>query len=73
VNTVGKVRAPNAGRRLGAPNMYWPHIWWLTQAVKRGVDCNERLLTIALIVAKQNLNICEYVVYVNKMSMLFKY
>jgi hypothetical protein len=42
VITVEKGRAPNAGRRSGAPNMYWPHIWWLNQAVKRGVDCNER-------------------------------
>jgi hypothetical protein len=37
-----KVRAPNASRRSGAPNMYWPHIWWLNQAVKRGIDCIER-------------------------------
>jgi hypothetical protein len=42
VITVEKVRATNAGRRSGAPNMYWPHILWLNQAVKRGVDCNER-------------------------------
>jgi hypothetical protein len=42
VITVGKVRAPNAGRRSGAPHMYWPNIWWLNQAVTRGVDCNER-------------------------------
>jgi hypothetical protein len=27
--SVEKVLAPNAGRRSGAPNMYWPHIWWL--------------------------------------------
>jgi hypothetical protein len=39
--TVGKVRAPSAGRRLGAPNMYWPHIWWLNHAVKREVDCSK--------------------------------
>jgi hypothetical protein len=26
VSTERKVRATNAGRRLGAPNMYWPHI-----------------------------------------------
>jgi hypothetical protein len=42
VITVEKVRAPNAGRRSGAPHMYWPHIWWLNQTVTRGVDCNER-------------------------------
>jgi hypothetical protein len=23
-------------------DMYWPHIWWLNQAVERGVDYNER-------------------------------
>jgi hypothetical protein len=40
MDVVEKVREPNAGRRLGAPNMYWPHIW-LNKAVKRGVDCNE--------------------------------
>jgi hypothetical protein len=39
--TVGKERPPNADRRLGEQNMYWPHIWWLIQAAKRGVDCNE--------------------------------
>jgi hypothetical protein len=33
VITVQKVRAPNAGRRSGAPHMYWPHNWWLNQAV----------------------------------------
>jgi hypothetical protein len=37
VITVEKVRAPNAGRRSRAP-----HIWWLNQAVTRGIDCNER-------------------------------
>jgi hypothetical protein len=44
VITVEKVRAPNAGRHSGAPYMYWPHIWWLNQAVTRGVDYarNER-------------------------------
>jgi hypothetical protein len=42
VITVEKVRAPNAGSRSGAPNMHWPHIWWLNQAVKRGVDSNAR-------------------------------
>jgi hypothetical protein len=35
---VEKVRARNAGRRSGAPNMYWPHIWWLIQTVKSGFD-----------------------------------
>jgi hypothetical protein len=40
--TVEKVRAPKAGRRSGAPHMYWPHIWWLNQAVTRGIDCYER-------------------------------
>jgi hypothetical protein len=30
--------------------MYWPHIWWLYQAVTRGVDCNERGLYAALII-----------------------
>jgi hypothetical protein len=50
VITVEKVRAPNAGTRLGATNMYWPHIWWLNQAVKRGVNCNERFLYAALII-----------------------
>jgi hypothetical protein len=49
VITVEKVRAPNAGRRSGAPNMYWPHLWWLNQAVERGVDRNERWLYAALI------------------------
>jgi hypothetical protein len=29
-------------RPSGEPNMYWPHIWWLNQAVERGVDCDER-------------------------------
>jgi hypothetical protein len=48
--TVVKVYAPNAGRRSGAPNIYWPHIWWLIQVVKRGVDCNERLLYAAFII-----------------------
>jgi hypothetical protein len=49
--TVEKVRAPNSGRRSGEPNMYWPQIWWLNHAVKRSFDCNERGLSIALIVA----------------------
>jgi hypothetical protein len=40
--------APNAGRRSRAPNMYWPHIWWLNQALKRCVDCKERWLHAAL-------------------------
>jgi hypothetical protein len=40
--TVEKVRAPNAGRRSGAPQMFGPHIWWINQAVTIGVDCNER-------------------------------
>jgi hypothetical protein len=30
---VGKVLQPNADRRSGVPHMYWPHIWWLIQAV----------------------------------------
>jgi hypothetical protein len=42
VITAEKVRAPNAGRRSGAQHMNWPHIWWFYQAVKRGIDCNER-------------------------------
>jgi hypothetical protein len=42
VITEEKVRAPNAGSRSGVAHMYWPHIWWLNQAVTRGVDCNER-------------------------------
>jgi hypothetical protein len=42
VVTVEKVRAPNAGRRSGATHMHWPHIWWLIQAVLRGVDYIER-------------------------------
>jgi hypothetical protein len=42
VITVEKVRAPNANRRSGAPHMYWPHVWWLLQAVERGVDCMMR-------------------------------
>jgi hypothetical protein len=50
VITVGNVRAPNAGRRLGAPHMYGPHIWLLNQVVTRGVDCNERSLYAALII-----------------------
>jgi hypothetical protein len=50
VITVEKVRAPNAGRRSGAPNMYWPHIWWLNPAVERGVKCDERWLYAALII-----------------------
>jgi hypothetical protein len=37
-------------RRSGAPNMYWPHIWCLNQAVKRGVDYNEPWLYAALII-----------------------
>jgi hypothetical protein len=49
VITVEKVRAPNAGRRSGVPNLYWPHILWLIQAVRRGVDCNERCINVALI------------------------
>jgi hypothetical protein len=47
---VEKMRAPNAGKRLGAQNMYWPRIRWLIQAVKRGVDCNERCIYAALII-----------------------
>jgi hypothetical protein len=50
VITVEKVRAPNAGRTSGAPHLYWPHIWWLNQAVTRGVDCNERWLYAVLII-----------------------
>jgi hypothetical protein len=43
VITKEKERAPNLGTRSGAQNMYyWPHIWWLNHAVKRGIDCNER-------------------------------
>jgi hypothetical protein len=28
VITIEKVRTPTAGRRLGAPNMYWPSAWY---------------------------------------------
>jgi hypothetical protein len=31
----GNVRAPNASRLLRAPNIYWPHISWLFQTVKK--------------------------------------
>jgi hypothetical protein len=42
--------------KVEAPHMYWPHIWWLNQAVTRGsivisVDYMLRCLSIALIVA----------------------
>jgi hypothetical protein len=40
VITVGNVRAPNAGRHWGAPNMYWPYIWWLIQTVLMGYKGN---------------------------------
>jgi hypothetical protein len=50
VITVGKVRAPKAGRRSGAPNMVCPHIWWLIQTVKRGVDFNYRCTYSALVI-----------------------
>jgi hypothetical protein len=34
----------------GAPNMYWPHIWWLNHAVKRGVEisCRWNINTIEI-------------------------
>jgi hypothetical protein len=41
VITVEKVCTPNAVSRSGALNMYWPHIWWLSHAVEKGVECNE--------------------------------
>jgi hypothetical protein len=51
VITVEKVPTPNAaGSHSGAPHMYWPRILWLNQAVKRGVDYNERWLYAALII-----------------------
>jgi hypothetical protein len=59
VITVEKVRARNAGRRLGAPHMYWPHIWWLNQAVTRVVDCNERWLYAALIIHCVDCSVAE--------------
>jgi hypothetical protein len=51
VITVEKVRAPYAGRRSGAPNMYWPHIWWLRKKalIVMSVDFLLQLLSIALI------------------------
>jgi hypothetical protein len=55
--TVGKVRAPNSGSRLGAPNMNWPHNWWLIQAVKRGVDSNEHCIYAALIISVSENNL----------------
>jgi hypothetical protein len=38
VITVDKVRAPNAGRRSGALNMYWTHIWWKEALIVMSVD-----------------------------------
>jgi hypothetical protein len=62
VITVGKVRAPSAGRRTaGAPNMYWPHIWWLIQAVKIGVDCKERYMYAALVIHCIDCSVANYV------------
>jgi hypothetical protein len=52
VITVEKVRAPNA-------DMYWLHIWWLNQAVERGVDCNERWLYAALIIHCVDCSVAE--------------
>jgi hypothetical protein len=37
VITVEKVRASMAGRRSGATNMYWPHIWWLNHEGKEAL------------------------------------
>jgi hypothetical protein len=59
VITVEKVRAPNAGRCSGAPNMYWPRIRWLNHAMKRGVDCNERCLYAALIIYCVDCSVAE--------------
>jgi hypothetical protein len=39
--------------------MYWPHIWWLIHAVKRGVDCNERYLYTALIIRCVDCSVAE--------------
>jgi hypothetical protein len=39
--------------------MYWPHIWWLNQAVTRGVDCNERCLYVALIIHCVDCSVAE--------------
>jgi hypothetical protein len=66
VITVEKVRAANAGRRSGTPNMYWPHIWWLSHAVKRGVDCNERWLFAALIIPCVDRSVAESILPVHR-------
>jgi hypothetical protein len=50
---------PNVGRRSGAPNMFLPHIWWLIQAVKRGVDCNERCIYAELIIHCTDCSVAE--------------
>jgi hypothetical protein len=39
--------------------MYWPHIWWLIQAVKRGVDCMMRRLYAALIIHCVDCSVAE--------------
>jgi hypothetical protein len=39
--------------------MYWPHIWWLNQAVERGVDCNERWLYAELIIHCVDCSVAE--------------
>jgi hypothetical protein len=46
VITVEKVCAPNAGRHLGAPNMYWPHIWLLNHAVE--ISCRLNINTVEI-------------------------
>jgi hypothetical protein len=45
--------------KAGAQNRYWPHIWWLNHAVKRGVVCNERGLYAALIIHCVDCSVAE--------------
>jgi hypothetical protein len=47
------------GRRSGAPNIYWPHIWWLNHAVKRGFDCDEHWLYAASIIHGVDCSVAE--------------
>jgi hypothetical protein len=35
-----------------AAKIYWPHIWWLIQAVQRVIDCNERCIYSVLIIQR---------------------
>jgi hypothetical protein len=46
VSTVGKVRAPNAGRSVGAQKM--PYFWLLIQAGKRGFYWNKHCISYML-------------------------